>query len=284
MFERLGAYASLTRLDRPIGALLLLWPTLWALWLASDGNPPASILMIFLLGTLLMRSAGCAINDYADREADGHVKRTSDRPLATGVITPREALIVAAVLAVMAFLLVLQTNRLTVLLAIAAVPIAAVYPFLKRYTHLPQAWLGIAFSWGIPMAYAAVSNRLPGECWLLLIGNLFWVLAYDTIYAMVDRDDDIKIGVKSTAILLGDYDRSAVFASQMVATLILLVVGIVAGLNAWYFIGLGVAVLCALYEATLYFTRERDPCFAAFRHNTWFGCAVFAGIFLSFLP
>lgn len=284
MSERLKAWCSLMRLERPIGALLLLWPTLWALWLAGRGQPDAKLVVIFVAGTFVMRSAGCVINDYADREFDGDVKRTSERPLATGVVSEKEALILAAVLALIAFVLVLFTNLLTIVLSVVGVLIAAVYPFLKRYTHLPQAWLGIAFSWGIPMAYAAQTGTLPAECWLLLVANLFWVFAYDTIYAMVDRDDDIKIGVKSTAILFGNADRWVVLGCHVIALILLFVMGSLAALNGWYSFALVLATGFVAWEARLYFTRERDRCFQAFLNNTWFGATVFSGVVLGFLP
>ncbi len=284
MFDRVGAWAALMRIERPIGALLLLWPTLWALWLAGRGQPDASLVVIFIIGTFLMRSAGCVINDYADRDFDGDVKRTSTRPLATGAVSEKEALVLAAVLALAAFVLVLFTNLLTIGLSVAGVVIAMVYPFLKRYTHLPQAWLGIAFSWGIPMAYAAQTGQLPGECWLLLIANLFWVFAYDTIYAMVDRDDDIRIGIKSTAILFGDAERWVILGCHTCAIALLLLVGLRAGLNGWFYAAMIVAMGLAAWEARLYFTRDRDCCFKAFLHNSWFGAAVFTGVILGFLP
>lgn len=284
MFDRLSAYAKLCRLERPIGALLLLWPTLWALWIAGEGQPTAKLVAIFVAGTFLMRSAGCAVNDYADRDFDGDVKRTSDRPLATGAISSVEALVLAAVLALVAFVLVLFTNRLTVMLSFAGLVIAVIYPFLKRYTHLPQAWLGIAFSWGIPMAFAAQTGQLPGICWLLLIANLFWVFAYDTIYAMVDRDDDLEIGVKSTAILLGDADRSVVLGCQVVALALLLVVAQLAGLGSWFYLGWMAAIAFVLWQLPDYFSRERERCFRAFVHNNWIGVAIFAAIVMGYLP
>jgi len=272
------------RLERPIGALLLLWPTLWALWLAGDGSPAAKLVVIFIVGTFVMRGAGCVINDYADRDFDGEVKRTQARPFATGAISEKEALILAAALALVAFVLVLFTNLLTIGLSVVGVIIAAIYPFLKRFTHLPQAWLGIAFSWGIPMAYAAQTGGLPGECWLLLVANLFWVFAYDTIYAMVDRDDDIRIGVKSTAILFGSADRWVVLGCHAMAIALLWLVGANADLGTWYFVSLIAATGFALWEARLYFSRDRDRCFQAFLHNNWFGATVFVGVVVGFLP
>lgn len=282
LLERLNAYEKLIRLDKPIGILLLLWPTLWALWLSSRGHPRWEIVWIFILGTVLMRSAGCAINDYADRNFDGRVARTRDRPLPAGLIKPNEALIVAALLALAAFGLVLQLNRLTILLSVAAVAIAATYPFTKRFFVLPQAYLGIAFGFGIPMAFAAQTGRVPEVAWLLLLANVFWAVAYDTEYAMVDREDDRKIGIKTSAITFGRHDVTAVTISHAMFLLILAWIGWRYALGIYFFGGL---LMAAGLAATHYqMIRNRDPqsCFRAFRHNNWIGAMVFAGLVASF--
>ncbi|WP_297528641.1 4-hydroxybenzoate octaprenyltransferase [Thiohalobacter sp.] len=281
--ERLIEYARLMRLDRPIGILLLLWPTLWALWIAGQGRPDPLVLAVFVAGVVLMRSAGCVINDFADRHFDPHVARTRDRPIAAGRVSPREALILFAVLCLLAFGLVLLMNRLTILLSFVAVVLAVVYPFTKRITHLPQVVLGAAFGWAIPMAFAAQTGELPRIAWLLFVVNILWSVAYDTLYAMVDREDDLKIGVKSTAILFGEADRLVVGVLQLLVLLGLSLVGSLAGLGDFYAIGLLVAALLALYQQ--YLIRDRDPrrCFEAFLNNNWFGAAVFAGIALDYL-
>jgi len=276
--ERLPLYIQLTRLHRPIGILLLLWPTLWAVWIASKGHPAWLILVIFTLGTVLMRSAGCAINDYADRHIDKHVKRTQDRPLTSGKVTEHEALWIAAGLAVAAFLLILPLNKLTLLLSIPAVLLAASYPFTKRFLALPQAYLGIAFGFGIPMAFAATLGHVPPVAWVLLLANVFWAIAYDTEYAMVDRDDDIHLGIHSAALLFGKYEVIAVMSCYVITLLLLALAGLMAGLGTIYFAGLIVASGIALYHYQLIKDRSRDKCFAAFLHNSWFGAAVFAGV------
>lgn len=278
--NRFQLYLRLVRLDKPIGILLLLWPTLIALWLAAGGVPPWHLLGIFTLGTVLMRSAGCAINDYADRDFDRHVKRTADRPLTSGRIASWEAVVVAAVLALLAFLLILPLNLLTKQLSVAAVIIAATYPYFKRFFAIPQAYLGIAFGFGIPMAFAAVQDSVPPAAWLLLVANVFWAIAYDTEYAMVDRDDDLKIGIKTSAITFGRYDVMAVMLCYLVAFAIIFVVGWELGLRAWFVAGLGVAAGCAVYHYRLIRDRDRMRCFAAFRHNNWLGAAIFAGVAL----
>ncbi|MEB0135769.1 4-hydroxybenzoate octaprenyltransferase [Actimicrobium sp. CCC2.4] len=280
--QRLGLYFRLVRLDKPIGILLLLWPTLAALWLASGGVPNWSLLVIFTLGTVLMRSAGCAINDYADRDIDRHVKRTAQRPLTTGLLRSREALLVALVLVLLSFALILPLNALTKQLSIAAVLIAGSYPYFKRFFAIPQAYLGIAFGFGIPMAYAAVLGTVPPEAWVLLIGNVFWAVAYDTEYAMVDRDDDLKIGIRTSAITFGRYDVAAVMFCYAVSLLLFLAVGWKHGLRGWFVGGVAVAAGCAVYHYTLIRQRERDGCFAAFRHNNWLGAALFAGLALDY--
>ncbi|HVL36563.1 MAG TPA: 4-hydroxybenzoate octaprenyltransferase [Burkholderiales bacterium] len=281
--RRLDAYERLVRLDKPIGILLLLWPTLWALWLASEGRPRLEHVLIFVLGTVLMRSAGCALNDYADRDIDAHVERTRRRPLAAGEIAPREALGVAAILAAAAFGLVLFLNGLAILLSFVALAVAATYPYSKRYFAFPQAYLGIAFGFGIPMAYAAVQERLPLECWLLLAANVFYSFAYDTEYAMVDRNDDARLGIRTSALTLGRWDVAAVMASY--AAMLALLAGVGVRLAAaWpYYLGLAAAGAMMLYHWTLIRDRSREGCFRAFMHNNWVGGAVFGGIVASFL-
>jgi 4-hydroxybenzoate polyprenyltransferase len=280
---RLDAYEKLIRLDKPVGTLLLLWPTLWALWLSSFGYPDPRVVLIFVVGTVLMRSAGCAINDYADRNFDGHVERTRDRPLATGAISPREALWVAAVLAMLAFVLVLQLNRLTILLSVVAVFLAATYPFTKRFLALPQAYLGLAFGFGIPMAYAAHTGTLPWPAWLLLLGNVFWAIAYDTEYAMVDRDDDRKIGIRTSAILFGRYDVVMVMLCHALFLALLAACGLHYKLGAWYFSGLLVAAMLVVWQYRMIRDRSREGCFRAFRQNNVLGGVVFAGLLADFL-
>ena len=279
---RLGAYARLTRLDKPIGTLLLLWPTLSALWLAARGAPRISLIAIFAVGTLLMRSAGCAFNDWADRDFDAGVKRTATRPLAARIIAPWEALAVAAVLAFAAFALILPTNRATIEWSVPALVIAAVYPFFKRFFALPQAFLGIAFSFGIPMAFAAVQNSVPPLAWALLVINLFWVVAYDTEYAMVDRDDDIKIGIRTSALTFGRFDVAAVAICYAIYLGAMVVIGWRLAMGWAYFVGLGVAAVLALRHLAWIRLREREQCFRAFLDNHWLGFAVFAGVALDF--
>ncbi len=279
--KRLDAYERLIRLDKPIGTLLLLWPTLWALWLASRGTPRLDHFLIFFVGTVLMRSAGCAINDYADRHFDPHVQRTRLRPLAAGEIAPREALVVSAVLALAAFGLVLFLNRFAILLSFLGLAIAATYPYSKRYISLPQAYLGIAFGFGIPMAYAAVHRQLPLECWMLLAANVFYSFAYDTEYAMVDRDDDARIGIRTSALTFGRWDVAAVMASYAAMLLLLIGVGARARLGWPFYAGLAAAGVMMVYHWTLIRGRGRDGCFKAFMNNNWVGGAVFAGIVCS---
>jgi 4-hydroxybenzoate polyprenyltransferase len=280
--NRLPLYFRLIRLDKPVGILLLLWPTLAALWFASGGRPDWRLVTIFCAGTALMRSAGCAINDFADRDFDKHVKRTADRPLTSGKIASWEALMVAAVLALISFLLILPLNMLTKQLSVAAVLIAASYPYFKRFFAIPQAYLGIAFGFGIPMAFAAVQGEVPIAAWLLLVANIFWAVAYDTEYAMVDRDDDLKIGIKTSAITFGRFDVLAVMFCYACALSIMLLVGWQYGLRGWFVAGLLTAAACAAYHYTLIRERDRLRCFAAFRHNNWLGAAVFAGIALDY--
>src|SRR5205814_4203178 len=276
--RRLDAYERLIRLDKPIGTLLLLWPTLWAVWLAADGRPNAGIVVIFVLGSLLMRSAGCAVNDYADRAFDPHVERTRHRPLAAREIAPWEALVVGGTLAAAAFGLVLHLSRFALLLSFLGLAIAVSYPFAKRVFALPQAYLGIAFGFGIPMAYAAIQDRLPLECGLLLAANVFYAFAYDTEYAMVDRDDDAKLGIRSSALTLGRWDVFGIMASYGAMLALLAVVGALRGLGWPYYLGLALAAGMMLYHWTLIRDRSREGCFKAFRHNNWVGAAVFAGI------
>ena len=280
--QRLDAYERLVRLDKPIGALLLLWPTLWAVWLASGGRPHLGIVLIFILGTLLMRSAGCAINDYADREFDPHVERTRARPLAAGEITPREALVVAGVLAAAAFALVLFLNRFAILLSFLGLAIAVAYPFTKRFFALPQAMLGVAFGFGIPMAYAALQDRLPLECWMLFAANFFYAFAYDTEYAMVDRDDDARIGIHTSALTLGRWDVPAVMACYAMMLALLAAVGYVAGLAWPFYAGLAAAAAMMVHHWRLIRDRSREGAFRAFMHNNWVGAAVFAGIWFGY--
>jgi 4-hydroxybenzoate polyprenyltransferase len=280
--DRLHLYIQLTRLHRPIGILLLLWPTLWGVWIASGGHPAWYIVFIFTLGTVLMRSAGCAINDYADRHIDKHVARTKDRPLTSGKVSASETLWLAAALALLAFLLILPLNNLTLLLSIPAVFLAASYPYTKRFLAIPQAYLGIAFGFGIPMAFAATLGNVPPVAWLLLLANVFWAIAYDTEYAMVDRDDDIHLGIHSSALFFGKYDVLAVMACYATTLALLAVAGLMAGLGLAYFVGLIVAEGIALHHYKLIKNRNRDACFAAFLHNNWFGAAVFAGVMLDY--
>ncbi len=279
----MNAYERLIRLDKPIGTLLLLWPTFWALWLASYGRPRLDHLLIFFTGTVLMRSAGCAINDYADREFDPHVARTRARPLAAGEIQPWEALAVAGALAAAAFGLVLFLNRLAIALSFVGLAVAASYPFSKRFFSLPQAYLGIAFGFGIPMAYAAVQQRFPPECWLLLAANVCYSFAYDTEYAMVDRDDDAKLGIRTSALTLGHWDVPAVMVSYALMLALLAAAGLLARLAWPFYLGLAAAGAMMVYHWFLIRGRSREGSFKAFMHNNWVGGAVFAGIVLSFL-
>jgi 4-hydroxybenzoate polyprenyltransferase len=280
--NRLLLYFRLVRLDKPIGILLLLWPTLGALWIASEGRPDWKLVLIFVLGTVLMRSAGCAINDFADRDFDRFVQRTADRPLTSGQIAPWEAVMVAAVLSLLSLALILPLNALTLQLSVVAVIIAASYPYFKRFFALPQAYLGVAFGFGIPMAFAAVQDAVPATAWVLLVANVFWALAYDTEYAMVDRDDDLKIGIRTSAITFGRHDVFAVMLCYAFALSIILATGWHSGLRGVFVAGMLVAAACAVYHYRLIRHRDRDGCFAAFRHNNWLGGAVFAGIALDY--
>ena len=280
---RLADYARLMRLNRPIGILLLLWPVLWALWIAAAGKPALPVFVVFVAGVVLMRSAGCVINDYADREFDPHVERTRDRPIAAGRVQPREALVLFVVLALVAFALVLFMNRLTILLSFVGAALAASYPFMKRWTHLPQFYLGAAFGWGVPMAFAAQTGAVPADAWILFGATLCWAVAYDTAYAMVDRDDDIRVGVKSTAILFGRADRPMIALFHALTLLLLVWAGARAGLGLTYYTGLLLAAGLAGWQQWLMRTRSRDDCFRAFLNNNRFGAVVFAGLVLDYL-
>jgi 4-hydroxybenzoate polyprenyltransferase len=276
--SRLLLYAQLIRFEKPIGFYLLLWPTLWALAIAAQGSPDGWVLFVFVCGAFLMRSAGCAINDYADRDLDAHVARTRDRPLTSGKIAPREALAVFAVLGLLAFMLVLSLNRFTILLSFGGILIAASYPFMKRFHYLPQVHLGAAFGWGIPMAFAEITGSVPKQAWLLYVATLIWTVAYDTMYSMVDREDDLKVGVKSTAILFGEYDRFMIGLFQLLFLLALILVGLDLGFSAVYYVGLVLAALIMVFEQFLIADRVPAHCFMAFLNNHWVGAVVFAGI------
>ena len=281
--QRVSEYEKLMRLDKPIGILLLLWPTLWALWVASDGRPAAWVVAIFVVGTVLMRSAGCVINDYADKDFDGHVERTRNRPLAARRISPKEALRLAAGLSVLSFLLVLPLNGLTIAMSVPAVFLAGSYPYTKRFLAIPQAYLGIAFGFGIPMAFAAFQNDIPLVAWVMLLANVFWAVAYDTEYAMVDRPDDLKIGIKTSAITFGRFEVVAIMICYAMTLLLLGWAGLATGAGAPFLAGLVVAAGLMAYHYTLIRARERADCFKAFRHNNWVGGAIFAGLFIDLL-
>ena len=278
--NRFISYAHLIRLDKPIGTLLLLWPTLWALWLASDGVPDLKILFIFMVGTFLMRSAGCAMNDYADRDFDRYVKRTQARPVTSGKISGKEAVLVAAILALLAFLMIQPLNSYTKKLSFFALAVAFIYPFTKRFFAMPQAVLGVAFGFGIPMAYAAILNDIPLEAWILFVGNIFWAIAYDTAYAMVDREDDLRLGLRTSAITFGQYDVLAIAISYAILFVSQIWVAQLANLNNYYLLGWFTALACAIYHLKLISTRKPEECFAAFRHNNWLGGFLFLGIVL----
>ena len=278
--NKLLAYHRLMRTDKPIGALLLLWPTLWALWVATPGVPPLWILAVFVAG--LMRAAGCVVNDYADRKFDGHVKRTANRPLPSGQVTGKEARILFVVLVLLSFMLVLTLNTMTILLSVAALALAWVYPFMKRYTHLPQVVLGAAFGWSIPMAFAAVSESVPLSCWLMFLANILWAVAYDTQYAMVDRDDDLKIGIKSTAILFGRHDKLIIGILQVAVLALMVAIGGLNGLNWEFYWSVLVAGLLFAYQQKLIVKREREACFKAFLNNNYVGLVLFMGLAMSY--
>ena len=281
--RRLPAFIQLTRLNRPIGVYLLLWPTIGALWIAAGGLPDLHLLFIFVLGTWVMRSAGCAINDFADKDFDGHVLRTHERPLVTGALSRREAFMTFIVLCLVGLVLLLFTNALTMLWSLGAVAVTALYPFMKRYTHLPQVVLGVAFSWGIPMAFAAQQEQVPPAVWLLVLANLLWTVAYDTEYAMADREYDLKIGVKSTAILFGKADKLIIGLLQALFLLVMVLDGQQFGLGLFFYLGLAGATLFFIYQHYLIREREANNCFKAFLNNHWAGTSIFAGIFLHYL-
>ncbi len=280
--NKLLAYHRLMRTDKPIGALLLLWPTLWALWVATPGLPPLWILAVFVAGVWLMRAAGCVVNDYADRKYDGHVKRTANRPLPSGAVTEKEARTLFVVLILISFLLVLTLNTMTILLSVAALALAWVYPFMKRYTHLPQVVLGAAFGWSIPMAFAAVSETVPLSCWLMFLANILWAVAYDTEYAMVDRDDDLKIGIKSTAILFGRQDKLIIGILQVAVLALMVAIGYLNGLNGVFYAAVVAAGGLFVYQQKLIANRDRDACFKAFLNNNYVGLVLFLGLAASY--
>ena len=271
------------RLNRPVGIYLLLWPTLWALWIAGEGHPDLLVVFVFVSGVVLMRSAGCVINDYADREFDPHVERSRDRPIAAGRVKPKEALALFAVLCLGAFGLVLLMNELTIWLSLAGVVLAASYPFMKRYTHLPQVYLGAAFGWAVPMAFAAQTGSVPKVAWLLFVATVLWATVYDTMYGMVDREDDIKIGIKSTAVLFGEADRAIIAIIQILFLGALLLIGQAADLGGYYYFGVSLAAALSIYQQYLIRNREPEFCFQAFLNNNWLGAAVFSGIVLHYL-
>ena len=275
-------YVQLMRIDKPIGTLLLLWPTYWALWLANEGLPSLTNFIVFTLGVIVMRSAGCVINDFADRKIDGSVKRTSQRPLATGAVSSGEAISLFLLLVVMAFILVLMLNTNTILLSFGALGLAFCYPFMKRYTQLPQVVLGAAFGWAIPMAFMASTNSLPVQAWLLFIANICWTVAYDTMYAMVDRDDDLKIGVKSTAILFASYDRHIIGLLNLSFVALMVLIGTISDVGVNFYLGLTVAAVLLIYQQRLIHLRQRDNCFTAFLNNHYVGLAIFIGLLFSY--
>ncbi len=282
MIERLQQYLTLMRFDKPIGIFLLLWPTLWALWIAAEGVPDTPVLVVFVAGVVLMRAAGCVINDYADRDIDSQVRRTRERPITSGKISPRAALILFAALCLIAFALVLTMNWLTIMLSFVAAFLAATYPFMKRYTYLPQVYLGAAFGWAVPMVFAAQTGAVPNVAWLLFIATVLWATAYDTMYAMVDRVDDLRIGVKSTAILFGEADRAIIGLLQALFFVVLLIVGEQLEMGLFYYGGLGVAGLSALYQQYLIRDRNILRCFRAFLNNNTFGAVIFIGMVLHY--
>lgn len=283
IFTQIKPYWVLARFDKPIGILILLWPTLWALWVASNGKPDILVLTVICLGVIIMRAAGCVINDYADREFDPHVERTKLRPIAAGLISPKNALIFFFSLLSIAFGLVLLLNTYTILLSFGGAFLAASYPFMKRYTQLPQAYLGIAFGWAVPMSFSAQINSIPLVAWLMFLATALWALVYDTMYAMVDKDDDLKIGVKSTAILFGEYDRHIMAVLQIIILGLLVTIGIMQQLGLFYYFGLIVAAGLSIYQQVLIVRREKANCFKAFLNNNWFGLAVFVGLFLNYV-
>ncbi len=280
--ERLHQYWLLGRFDKPIGILILLWPALWALWIASDGKPDSMVLIIICSGVVLMRAAGCVINDYADRNIDPHVERTKQRPIAVGKVSPKEALILFGMLCLVAFVLVLQLNLMTIMLSFVAAFLAGSYPFMKRYTHLPQAYLGIAFGFAVPMSFSAQTNTIPFVAWIMYLAVMLWALVYDTMYAMVDKDDDLKIGVKSTAILFGDKDREIMAVLQLIIIGLLVWVGQIQQLGVFYYAGVAIAAGLSVYQQKLIFHREKALCFKAFLNSNYFGLSVFLGLLLDY--
>ncbi len=282
--ERWHQYYLLMRMDRPIGTFLLLWPTLWAIWIAADGQPSAQIVVIFSLGVFIMRSAGCVINDYADRDIDKYIERTKNRPITSGKVSAREALILFAMCIAIAFALVLTLNTYTIALSFVALLLAAVYPFMKRYTHYPQIMLGMAFSWAIPMSFAAQLNTIPGVAWILYFVTILWIVAYDTMYAMADREDDLKIGVKSTAIIFADKDRFIIALLQTAFLLGMMLVAWWVQGGIYFYLGILVAGAFSVYQQYLLRNREKNACFQAFLNNNWVGMSIFVGIFLDYLP
>jgi 4-hydroxybenzoate polyprenyltransferase len=280
--DRIGQYWLLARFDKPIGILILLWPAVWALWVASNGKPDLLVLLVICSGVVLMRAAGCVINDYADRDFDPHVERTRLRPIAAGKVTPQEALIVFSILCLLAFSLVLLLNKLTIMLSFGGVFLAATYPFMKRYTQLPQAYLGIAFGWAVPMSFAAQTNVIPNVAWVMYLAVVLWALVYDTMYAMVDKEDDLKIGVKSTAILFGDHDREIMAALQIIILCLLIYIGLMQRLSWIYYAAIGLSSLFFIYQQKLIFYRNKEDCFKAFLNSNGFGLIVFVGFVLEY--
>ncbi len=281
--DKLKQYWRLARFDKPIGILILLWPALWALWVASNGKPDKLVLIIICSGVVLMRAAGCVINDYADREIDPLVKRTKQRPIAARKVSPKEALMLFLILCSLAFILVLQLNLMTILLSFIAAFLAASYPFMKRYTNLPQAYLGIAFGFAVPMSFSAQINSIPSVAWIMYLAVMLWALVYDTMYAMVDKEDDLKIGVKSTAILFGDRDREIMAVLQLIIIILLIVVGQMQQLGGFYYSGVAIAFVLSMYQQKLIFNREKKLCFKAFLNSNYFGMAIFVGLFFDYL-
>ncbi len=280
--DRAQQYWLLARFDKPIGILILLWPAVWALWVASQGKPDLLVLAVICAGVVLMRAAGCVINDYADREFDPHVERTKLRPIAAGKVSPKEALIVFTVLCLSAFALVLLLNTYTIMLSFGGAFLAATYPFMKRYTQLPQAYLGIAFGWAVPMSFAAQTNTIPSVAWVMYLAVVLWALVYDTMYAMVDKEDDLKIGIKSTAILFGNYDREIMAVLQLIILMLLLYVGVIQDLSWVYYLALGLSSLFFIYQQKLIFYRDKADCFKAFLNSNWFGLTLFIGLVLEY--
>jgi 4-hydroxybenzoate polyprenyltransferase len=280
--DRAQQYWLLARFDKPIGILILLWPALWALWIASDGQPDLLVLTVICSGVILTRAAGCVINDYADRDFDPHVERTQQRPIASGKVTPSEALKLFAVLIGIAFVSVLLLNLMTIFLSLIGAFLIASYPFMKRYTHLPQAYLGIAFGWAIPMSFAAQTNTIPLVAWVMYLAVILWAIVYDTMYAMVDKEDDLKIGVKSTAILFGNKEREIIGILQLIILALLIIIGLMQDLGLVYYLGLLMAVSLSVYQQKLIFHREKDLCFKAFLNSNYFGLAVFVGLMVDY--